>query len=205
MKQLARIADRYRLAADIWVHRHGPWWPLLVVTILSLISLAIIAIPGLTADLAGKQATLKELQARAASRQELLADPESTSESNYRSFRATLAAEKDVLPSIEAILDSAASHHLTSTRAEYLRSHVANAQADTVQMTVPVHGRYTDVRRWIEDVLAMHAFVAVNEVGFKREEIGSNQIEAKVRLTIWHAAAKSPSRAGRIDAGEVDP
>ena len=47
--------------------------------------------------------------------------------------------------------------------------------------------------------------MAVNEVGFKREDIGVNQIEAKVRLTIWHHPARPGEYRSRIDAGEVDP
>jgi hypothetical protein len=49
------------------------------------------------------------------------------------------------------------------------------------------------------------AYVAVNELAFKREEIGLNQVEAKVRLTIWHHPARPGEHRHRIDAGEVDP
>jgi hypothetical protein len=110
-----------------------------------------------------------------------------------------------VLPSIKAILDSAASHRLISTRAEYVRAADANAQAATLQMTVPVKGRYSDVRRWVEEILRTQAYVAVNELAFKREEMGLNQVEAKVRLTIWHRPALPGEHRHRIDAGEVDP
>lgn len=205
MSKLRLSVDRYRLVADVWLHRHGPWWPLLVAMMLLFGGLAMIVIPRLATDLADRQATLGELQARLASQQDPLSDPETASQANYRSFRAVLATEKEVLPSIEAVLDSAEKQHLTSTRAEYQRSHVANALADTVQMTVPVRGRYRDVRRWIEDILARHAFVAVNELAFKREEIGLDQIEARVRLTIWIDSTKSPLPAGGLDGGEADP
>ena len=72
-------------------------------------------------------------------------------------------------------------------------------------MTIPLRGRYTDVRGWIEEILARNAYVAVNELGFKREEIGLDQIEARVRLTIWYDPAKSASRAEELQTVEVDP
>lgn len=131
--------------------------------------------------------------------------PAATSALHYQAFRETLADDAQVLPSIKAVLDSAESHHLVSTRAEYVRAADANAQAETLQMTVPVRGRYSDVRRWVEEILATQAFVAVNEFGFKREDIGVNEIEAKVRLTIWHHPARPGEHAGRKSMGEVDP
>ncbi len=202
VNQLVLSVDRLRLSAEIWLHRHGPWWLLLAVLLLSLLSVAVIVMPRLAAELAAKQAILGELQARAASRRDPPALPLSASEAHYRSFRETLAVESQVRPSLKAILDSAERHRLIATRAEYLRGHDSNAQADTLQMTVPVKGRYLDVRRWIDEILATQAFVAINELGFKREEIGSNQIEARVRLTIWQRPAGA---ADTSDGSTVDP
>ena len=205
MSRLAWFFDRLRLAAELGAHRQGLWWPLLVVAMLLLVALAAIAIPGREAELAGKRETLSELRARAAGQREPVAAPEATSEANYGTFRAALAAENEVLPGIEAILDAAESHHLMIARADYLRARDAQAQAASLQMTIPVRGRYTDVRNWMEEILARHAYVAVNELGFKREDIGLDQIEARVRMTIWYDPARSARRAGELQTIEVDP
>ena len=200
MNRLALLADRLRLAAEIWLRRHGPWWLLLAVLGCSLLGLAMVVIPRLEADLAGKQAILEELRAIAASGPEPTPAPVSPSESHYEAFRETLAAEDQVRPSIQAILDAAAAHRLLVTRAEYLPGHDAKAQVDTLQMILPVKGRYPDVRRWIEEILATQPYTALNELGFKREEIGINQIEARVRLTLWLRPA------GAADGGRsIDP
>lgn len=205
MSRLASSIDRLRLAVELCLYRQGLWWPLLAVTVLLLVALAAIAIPGRQAELAARQETLSELRARAAGQQEPSAVPEATSEANYGAFRAALAAENEVLPGIEAILDAAESHHLMATRADYVRARDAHAQAASLQMTIPLRGRYTDVRGWIEEILARNAYVAVNELGFKREDIGLDQIEARVRLTIWYDPAKSASRAEELQTVEVDP
>ncbi len=208
MNKLKRTADRLRLAADLWLHRRGPWGLVLVGVIGMLLGFAVIVMPRLDAELAAEVATLNELQVRVASNQEgsgAAAAPATASAFHYRAFRATLPASEQVLPSIKAVLDSAASHRLISTRAEYVRAHDAHAQVETLQMMVPVNGRYSDVRRWIEEILSTQAYVAVNELAFKREEISLNQVEAKVRLTIWHHPARPGEHRHRIDAGEVDP
>ncbi|WP_300317579.1 hypothetical protein [Accumulibacter sp.] len=204
MSALPPIADRLRLAAEIWLHRHGPWSLVLAVIFGSLLSLALILLPGLQSELAAKQATLADLQARLTSGDSPPAPQQSASETHYQLFRQTLAEEGQVLASIQAVLDSVASHQLLSTRAEYLRGNDALAQAETLQMIVPVRGRYTDVRRWLEETLARQPFIAVNELRFKREEIGLDEIEARIRLTIWHRPAKSADRLDGVAAGEVD-
>lgn len=208
MNRLKQIADRLRLVADLWLHRHGPWWLVLAGVLGVLLGFAVIVMPRLDAELAAKVATLNALQERVANSQEpstAAALPAAGSAFHYQVFRETLADDEQVLPSIKAILDAAAGHRLISTRAEYVRAVDANVQAETLQMTVPVKGRYSDVRRWVEEVLRTQAYVAVNELAFKREEVGLNQVEAKVRLTIWQRPPSPGEHHRRIDAGEVDP
>lgn len=208
MNTVKSIIDRLHLEADLWLHRHGPWWLLLAGALAALLAFTILVMPGMNAELAAKRATLAELQTRAANSRAAptpAAPPATGSAFHYRAFRETLADEEQVLPGIKAVLDSAAAHRLTSTRAEYLRAADANAQAETLQMTLPVKGRYSDVRRWIEDILRRQAYVAVNELAFKREEVAINQVEAKVRLTIWHRPANPADERRRIVADAAHP
>lgn len=208
MNELKRITDHLRLVADLWLHRHGPWWLLLAGGLGALLGFAVIVMPRLDAELTAKVATLNALQARVANSHEpspAATLPAAGSAFHYQVFREALADDEQVLPGIKAVLDSAADHRLISTRAEYVRAVDANAQAETLQMTVPVKGRYSDIRRWIEEILRTQAYVAVNELAFKREEVGLDQVEAKVRLTIWHRPASPGEHRRRIDAGEVDP
>lgn len=203
MKRIARAIDRLRLTADIGLHRHGPWGSLLALVVAVLCGLALLGLPRIEARLAGQQATLQALQTRASSPQAPPPALVSASEVHYTTFRETLAEASQVLPTIKTILDSAQAHQLRVTRAEYLRGRDANAQAETLQMTVPVRGRYQDVRRWIEEILATQPAVAVNEIGFKREDIGVTEVETKVRLTLWHLPA-TPG-GGAADSGKGRP
>lgn len=199
MSDLRRFVERGRLRADIGLHRHGPWWLLLAAVIAFLVSVAGVVIPHQESELAARLALLSELQVRASRQDEAPTPaPVALSEQHYATFQDTLAAEGDVLASIKAVLDAALSHQLLATHAEYLRGRDAHAQAEFVQMTVPVKGRYPDVRRWVEEILARQPHLAVNELGFKREEIGVDRIEAKVRLTLWH-------RPGNVAVRLADP
>jgi len=208
VNRLKSITDRLRLEADLWLHRHGPWWLLLAGAIGALLALALLVMPGMEAELAAKRAVLAEIQMRLADSRVVsapMALPAAESALHYEAFREMLTDEKEVLPRIKAVLDLAVAHRLISTRAEYVRSVNANAQAETLQMTLPVKGRYIDLRRWIEDILRRYANVAVNELAFKRDEVAVNQVEAKVRLTIWYRRSSSADDGRRNAAEASDP
>ncbi|RDE52334.1 MAG: hypothetical protein DVS81_00760 [Candidatus Accumulibacter meliphilus] len=206
MKRVSLLVDRLdrlRLSAEIGLHRHGPWWLLLALSFCLLLVLAATLLPALHAELAAAQGSLRALQARAANG-EPPAAPESASERHYQAFQEVLAEESQVLASIQAVLDLVASHQLLSTRAEYQRGRDLQAQADTLQMIVPVRGRYADIRRWIEEILATQPFVAVDELGFKRDEIARNEVEARVRLSIWHHRAQPAKGLGVLAADATE-
>jgi len=205
MSRLPVSIDRLRLVAEVWLYRHGPWWLLLGLAAAALLTFAAAAIPALDRELAAQEAILNELRARLASGEAPPPTAASTSLLNYQAFRDILADDDNALYGIKAVLDLAQDHRLTSTRAEYVHGRDASAEAGALQMTLPLRGRYGDVRRWLEEVLLTQPFVAVNEMSFKREEIGLNQIEAKVRLTLWHRLPQLEARADRVRAHEVDP
>lgn len=198
MNSIQLIIERLRLRAEIGLHRHGPWWLLLALSFFLLLGTALFVIPARHAELAAQQSSLQQLQARAAGDEQPAAPSLSPSESHYQAFRQVLAKESELLPAIKAVLDSVARHRLHSNRAEYRRGRDVHAQAETLQMTVPVRGHYADIRRWIEELLATQPFLAVEELAFKRDEIGANEIEARVRLTLWHQPASPVSSAERV-------
>jgi len=208
VNEVKRIADRLRLLADLWLHRHGPWWLLLAGALAGLLACAVIVLARLDAELAAKLLVLDGVQARLANRQESAAPTAAAapaSASNYQAFSDALALDDEVLPTIKTVLDAAARHHLTTTRAEYLRAADAHAQAARLQMTVPVKGRYADIRSWVEEILRTQAAVALNELAFKREEIALSQVEAKVRLTIWHRPPLPGEHRRLPDMDTTDP
>lgn len=203
MNRVRLLVDRLRLSVEIGLHRHGPWWLLVALSFCVLLAVAGTLLPALHAELAAEQGSLRTLQARAVGGEQPTEAPESASERHYQAFRELLAEERQVLGTIEAVLDLAASHRLLSTQAEYQGGSDLQAQADTLEMTVPVSGRYADIRRWIEEILATQPFVAVDELAFRRDEIDRNEIEAKVRLTIWHHRAKPAERVGELAGGSA--
>ena len=117
MKEIKWNSDRLRLAADLWLYRHGPWWLVLTGVLGLLLGFIVMVMPRLDGELAAKVATLNELQVRVANRQEPAvpaALPAAASAAHYQGFRQALTDDEQVLPSIKAVLDAAESHHPVS-------------------------------------------------------------------------------------------
>lgn len=53
------------------------------------------------------------------------------------------------------------------------------------RMTFPVHGRYPDIRRFIDATLAAIPGAAVDGLRVERKEIGAGEVDADIRFAVW--------------------
>lgn len=204
MKRLPELAARARVTAEIRLHRHGPWWLLLLLLAAALLGVWLTVIPRLEDALAEQRSTLARLQAQLAADQPPPAPPLPVAHANYQAYCLALRDEDAVLGAIREILDVAGKQRLAIKRAEYERSRHPDAQAEGVRMTLPIRGRYADVRAWIEAILVAQPSLAVNELTFKREEISSGEVDARVRLTIWHHPRERLCRGAAVSTRAQD-
>lgn len=56
---------------------------------------------------------------------------------------------------------------------------------EQVSLELPVRGAYPEIRNWLTDVLAAMPEVALDGLSFKRADIGSPDVEARVRFVIF--------------------
>ena len=57
------------------------------------------------------------------------------------------------------------------------------------EVDLPVKGSYVQIRKFIVKVLNAMPSAALEEVSFKRESVGSGELEARIRFTIYMSAA----------------
>ncbi|HEU4843822.1 MAG TPA: hypothetical protein VFT05_06130, partial [Burkholderiaceae bacterium] len=81
----------------------------------------------------------------------------------------------------------AAKAGLTLRQGEYKAGIDRNARLVTYQVTLPVKGSYNDVSNFSLMALRAIPFASLDELSFKRENIGDTQLEARVRLTLFLA------------------
>lgn len=133
---------------------------------------------------------LRALQAtgaapRARAPQEELAD-------TLRQFAATFPGEGEVAGLLRQLYVLGERAGLRLTQGEY--RYVAADALGMVQyrVTLPVNGRYPEIRQFIGAALAEVPWAALTQVHLQRERVGDGRIDARIELTLHLRAAGAP-------------
>ena len=102
--------------------------------------------------------------------------------SNFYAFFPLTDAVPDILGRIQR---AAQRNDLTLARGEYKFTEERDFQLARYQITLPVAGAYSQVRGFVNDVLDAVPAAALEELTLKREAIGEDTLEARVRFTLF--------------------
>jgi Tfp pilus assembly protein PilO len=92
----------------------------------------------------------------------------------------------DGVPQLLAKIQQAAQRNrLTLDKGEYKLAREQDFPVVRYQVTFPVVGEYTQVRGFVNTVLDTVPAAAVDELVLKREDIGDEQLEARVRFSLF--------------------
>ncbi|OGB21140.1 MAG: hypothetical protein A3I66_10130 [Burkholderiales bacterium RIFCSPLOWO2_02_FULL_57_36] len=87
---------------------------------------------------------------------------------------------------------------LALNQAEYKSAVDKNGRFHTYQIVIPVKGSYGAIRQFCEQTLLTIPFASLDEMGFKREAIASQAVEARLRFTLY--LSDTPSSVPHIEA-----
>jgi len=110
-----------------------------------------------------------------------------TSSENLDLFYGALGEKRYAEQQVKTLFGLAAKAGLTLRQGEYKAGVDRNARLATYQVTLPVKGSYNDVSNFSLMALRAIPFASLDELSFKRENIGDSQLEARVRLTLFLA------------------
>jgi len=99
-------------------------------------------------------------------------------------FYALLPQQNEANNKIAEILHAATSVGITPNKVEY-SSQSPSATLIKYQIRLPVQGSYVQIRQFINAVLNNLPTVALNDISMKRENIGSDLIEANIQFTMY--------------------
>lgn len=106
--------------------------------------------------------------------------------------RDRLEAFYGTFPSVEGLPDlllrlhgHALARGVTTDKADYRAAPVTGTPLEQVSLELPVHAAYPDIQGWLADVLEHMPEVALDGLAFKRADIGSPEVEARVRFVIF--------------------
>ena len=104
---------------------------------------------------------------------------------NLALFYATLGEKRYAEQQVKTLFGIAAKSGLSLSQGDYKAGYDRNARLHTYQVTLPVKGSYGQV--WSFGLTALRAipYASLDELSFKRENIGDAQIEARLRLTLY--------------------
>ena len=128
------------------------------------------------------QAALRALSTPAAAALKLAPQ---TADQNLALFYATLGEQRYVEQQVKTLFALAGKANLSLSQGEYKSAFDRNARLHTYQVTLPVKGTYGQV--WSFGLMALRAipYASLDELSFKRENIGDAQLEARMRLTLY--------------------
>ena len=72
---------------------------------------------------------------------------------------------------------------------EYRLERAASPRLRRYQMTLPVQGTYAQIRGFVGEVLEQVPAAVLEEVSLKRENVETQRVEARVRLTLYLGSA----------------
>ena len=99
-------------------------------------------------------------------------------------FYALLPLQDEANNKITEILHAATSVGIAINKVEYSSSS-ASSSLIKYQIRIPVQASYVQIRQFINAVLNTLPTVALNDISMKREDIGSDLIEANIQLTMY--------------------
>lgn len=86
---------------------------------------------------------------------------------------------------LERVYGAAEKNGVALEIGEYRLVQEKNWKLTRYQLTLPVKGSYQQIRGFIAQVLTDVPASAIEEIGFRRDTVGSDRIDARLRLTLY--------------------
>lgn len=97
---------------------------------------------------------------------------------------AALPSGDELVPLVASVHDLARGRQVVLDHGEYAWQAEAGGRSGRYRMSFPARGGYPQLRGWAADVLVEWPVLVLEEFDFRRETIGSENVEAQVRFTV---------------------
>lgn len=120
----------------------------------------------------------------------------STTEARLVKFYDALGEKRYAEQQIKTLFAIAGKVGLNLNQADFKSAYDKNSNTHTYQIQLPVKGSYAAIRQFCEQTLLAIPFASLDEMTFKRDTIGRPVLEAKLRITLYLAAAPAAPENG---------
>lgn len=115
--------------------------------------------------------------------------PPPTADQNLAHFYGALGERSGVERQLKAVFALAEKNGLVLRQGEYRSTYDRTAQLYTYQLNLPVTGRYGAIWQFAFDTLRAVPHASLDDVAFRREAIGEEKVDARLRMTLYLSAA----------------
>lgn len=154
-------------------------WPGLLGIVLALAAVA--ADIHFAAELEERNAALQSAIAQWRTR--LAAQPVDLPAAESRAL-SQLPGGSDLAPFVSTVHAKARDRKIALEQGEYVWQGESGKRAARYRMQFPVRGSYPQLRGWAADVLSAQPELVLEEFSFRRDEIGSEMVDARVRFAV---------------------
>lgn len=114
-----------------------------------------------------------------------VAAPPPSANENLALFNDTLGEKRYAEQHVKVLFGLAAKAGLSLNQGEYKPGYDKASRVSSYQITLPVKGSYQAIWQFALAALRELPFAALDDIGFRRENIGDAQVEARVRFTLY--------------------
>lgn len=162
-------------------YRHG--WPAAagLVLIVSAIGWQLFGAPALSAHTMALRTEQVELRKQLAQQSK----PQETPRSRLEVLYASLPVATDTLAAVKTIHQAAAANGVKLAHGDYRLARDTGTPLLRYQITLPARASYPQLRAWLSDVMNAVPTAALDEINFRRDDVGSPSVESRMRLTLF--------------------
>lgn len=124
----------------------------------------------------------------------VVAPPPPSADQNLAHFYASLGERGKVERQLKTLFALAEKNGLALRQGEYRGSQDRAGRFFTYQITLPVTGRYGAIWQFAFDALRALPHASLDDVAFRRDAIGNEAVEARLRLTLYQSATPGAPR-----------
>ena len=117
-------------------------------------------------------------------------NPPRTAANDLAAFYAFFPAPDELPEILDSVFRAAKRQSLVLERGEYRVTRRGAGGMFQYQVTLPVHGSYPQIRKFVDSALAQVPALALESVHFERQKIGESMVNAKITMAI-HLGGKS--------------
>jgi len=178
---------RYRLYCEVLLWRHGYCWAVFALAVVLTMITQLCVLPHQLHEQGLASGRFAKLQQAELSRDKRLSAPAQPSHEDaiLNQLLEVSFAEAGVSDILRSIARIAQRNDVFLSQSEFQNSAEGHGGLSRLQVTLPLRASYPQLKRFVEQVLLEYPGTSVDELVLRRESVAQNQVEVRVKLSLW--------------------